>query len=35
MDHMLIGPITKGLAVEMFRKHVVGIDLIESFDVLG
>ena len=32
IDHMLMDPLTKGSAIEMFRKHVIGI---ESFDILG
>ena len=34
-DYMLVDPLTKALAVGMFKRHVLGIGLIESFDTFG
>ena len=32
---MLLDLLAKGLAVEMFQKHVISICLAKSFDILG
>ena len=32
--YMLANLLTKGLAVGMFKRHVLGMGLVESFDVL-
>ena len=35
LDFMLVDPQIKGLVMGMFKKHVLGIALVESFVVLG
>ena len=34
-DCMLVDPLTKGLTIEMFKRHVNRIGLVEFFNVLG
>ena len=34
-NRMLVDPLTKGLVIETFRKHVKNMGFVESFDVVG
>ena len=35
IDCILVNPLTKALTIEMFKRHVIRMGLIESFNVLG